>query len=374
MSCARSTKKLRRSQRLASLGLSSVAGAGVFVGLILGVSTADALSGTPMPPASRVFLADPTAMCQTASFGNFKLLAPEAPRSGSAAVDLPAGLVTITKAHSWDGYPTRVGHVQGSEIWEVEFLGASGSIVGVSAPTGDIADGVIEAHWNGALGAVTLSAPAVSVRAHHRPDLVAGGHKNSVHADKITVCFTTVPPTTLPATTIPLVTAPVTTVPATTTTPPTTTTPTTAVQPTTPTTAVPTTPVPPTTRPITTVPVAPTTAPPPSGPTITGPTPTRPGVPTTTPTSVEGITTMFVPTTAPEPMGPSLSQPSSSLPGAANPKVSQPALTDAVVPSPKTASFAYTGAETLSLAAAGGLAVAAGLFLLALRRKRTLTS
>lgn len=349
MSSPWGTKSLR------SLSQASVLGLGLFVGSA-GVS---ATAGW-VPQAGAVAQTGGETVCQAASFGNYKLLDPEAPRTGSAAIDLPEGLVTITKAHSWDGYPTRVEHLQGAEVWEVEFLGASGSVVGVSATTGDLADGVIEAHWNGSLGSVTLSAPAVAVRAHHRPDLAAGGGKDSVHADGITVCYTSVPATTIPLvtvpTTLPSTTAPSTTAQATTVPTPTTTVPATAP----PTTAAPTAP-PTTTAPTT---AAPTTAPPPSGPTITAPTTAVPILPTTVPTSVEGVSTVFVATTAPAPQGPSISQPT----------VSNPAMTESAAPPPKGPLFAYTGAETASLAAAGVALVGSGFFLMALRRKRTLAS
>ncbi len=162
--------------------------------------------------------AETAQTCVTVSFHQTHLLNSKAPRTPTEPLDLPEGVVSIPEAHSWDGYPSRVDVVQSSEIWEVEFIGADGSIVGVSSPTQDVEDYVAEGHWNGSLGDVTLSAPATGVRAHHRPDLFADNSPNSVYASDITVCWqaeipipeppTTEPPTTEPPTTVPPTTAP----------------------------------------------------------------------------------------------------------------------------------------------------------------------
>ncbi len=149
--------------------------------------------------------------CLTADFGGITLLNPEVPLTPEAPMALPAGVVTVTEAHAWDGYPSRVDVTQGSEIWEVEFVGADGSVVGVSARTEDLEDRVAEAHRFGSLGDVTLSEPAVSIRARHRPDFDLKA-RDSVRVSEITVCFgaqtttTTQPPTT--TTTAPTTTAP----------------------------------------------------------------------------------------------------------------------------------------------------------------------
>lgn len=152
-------------------------------------------------------------VCARTSFDGFTLLNPETPRTPVADIQLPAGVVTITSAHSWDAYPNRVNVVQLSEIWEVEFIAADGSVVGVSAPTGDVEDNIAEGHWYGSLGDTTLTAPAVGLRAHHRPDMYDEASKNSVHAGDITVCWQVQTPTTQPPATQPPTTEPTTTVP-----------------------------------------------------------------------------------------------------------------------------------------------------------------
>lgn len=186
-------------------------------------------------------------VCQNASFDNFQLLHPEAPITPVVAISLDAGVVDITNAHSWDKYASRTGVDQASEVWQVEFIGADGSIVGISGLTQDLEDLVEEAHWQGSLGEVTLTAPAVGVQVRHIVGVEDDHSKNSVHVSDITVCVDVVAPTT---------TAPPTTLAPTTT-------------------------------------AAPTTAPPPSGPTITEPAST---------TTVPASTT----TTAPAPKGPTL--------------------------------------------------------------------
>ncbi len=153
-------------------------------------------------------VSETSQVCASTSFGGFTLLNPETPRTPVAAMELPAGVVTITAAHAWDAYPNRVNIVQLSEIWEVEFIAADGSVVGVSAATEDVEDNVAEGHWNGSLGDTTLTAPAVGLRAHHRPDLYGNDSKNSVHASDITVCWQVVVPTPEPPTTQPPTTAP----------------------------------------------------------------------------------------------------------------------------------------------------------------------
>lgn len=263
--------------------------------------------------------AQTSQQCETADFGGFTLLEPEKPRTPIVAIDLPAGTVDITKAHSWDGYDARVNILQLSEIWEVEFIGADGAIVGVSAPTPDLEDNVIEAHWNGSLGSVTLSAPAVGVRAHHLPDLDPG-KKNSVHASDIEVCFD--------------VTIPTTTVAPTTTEAPTTTT---ATEPTT------------------------TTAPPPSGPTITGP---------TCPVDGNGDPV--------DPSDPDCQQPTTTVAcpldgngdpvDATDPDCPQPTTTTA--PPPKGPSLPVTGSESTVLLLGGMWFLAAGSTMVAFSRNR----
>ncbi len=183
--------------------------------VLLGVSLfgAPLLLGLAGPATAQATDGESSQVCANTSFGDFTLLNPETPRTPVAEIELPAGVVTITAAHSWDAYPSRVDVVQLSEIWEVEFIAADGSIVGVSSPTEDVEDNVAEGHWNGTLGDTTLTAPAVGLRAHHRPDLYDDTSKNSVHASDITVCWQVVvpapePPTTEPPATVPPTTAP----------------------------------------------------------------------------------------------------------------------------------------------------------------------
>jgi len=169
---------------------------------------------------------------------------PKVEYSPAVAVSLPAGRYDLTGS-SHDDYPARVGVTQTSEIWELQFLGAGGTVIATSAVTGDLPDRVAVANWSGSLGTVTLPSAATAVRAHHRPDAIADGSANSVVPVGATVCpngvdssTTSAPPTTAPPTTAPPTTAPPTTAP--------------------PTTAPPTT-APPTTAPPSTVPVRATT-------------------------------------------------------------------------------------------------------------------
>lgn len=137
------------------------------------------------------------------------------------AISLPAGVVTIPRAKSTDSYSARANVTQTSEIWEAEFLDAQGKVVGRSATTPDLADRLADAMWEGSLGSVTLSAPAVKVRAHHRPDLIPDGSPNSVYAAEIEVCYTAsastsaAPTTAAPTTAGPSSSAPSTAVPTT---------------------------------------------------------------------------------------------------------------------------------------------------------------
>ena len=132
------------------------------------------------------------------------------------AISLPAGVVTIPRAKSTDSYSARANVTQTSEIWEAEFLDAQGKVVGRSATTPDLADRLADAMWEGSLGSVTLSAPAVKVRAHHRPDLIPDGSPNSVYAAEIEVCYTASASTSAaPTTAGPSSSAPSTAVPTT---------------------------------------------------------------------------------------------------------------------------------------------------------------
>ena len=154
-------------------------------------------------------VSETSQVCASTSFGGFTLLNPETPRTASSG-NGAAGRSGHHYLPPTPGMPTpnRVNIVQLSEIWEVEFIAADGSVVGVSAATEDVEDNVAEGHWNGSLGDTTLTAPAVGLRAHHRPDLYGNDSKNSVHASDITVCWQVVVPTPEPPTTQPPTTAP----------------------------------------------------------------------------------------------------------------------------------------------------------------------
>lgn len=192
--------------------------------------------------------------------------------SPAVAVSLPAGRYDLTGS-SHDDYPARVGVTQTSEIWELQFLGAGGTVIATSGVTGDLPDRVAVANWSGSLGTVTLPAAATAVRAHHRPDAIADGSANSVVPVGATVCpngvdsSSTTPPTTAPPTIAPPTTGP-------------------------PTTAPPTT-APPTTAPPSTAP--PSTAPPSTAPVRA----TTPSVAVLAETTVVGATSGASPTTAP---------------------------------------------------------------------------
>ncbi len=132
--------------------------------------------------------------CTTVQFGGaidsigHNLLNPAFPVTPTIPVDLPAGEVSIPEAISTDSYPSRVDVTQTSEIWVVEFIGADGSVVGTSAPTTDVPDMVETGEWVGPLGTVTLTAPAVGVRAAHRPNETDQVSPHSVNASEVTIC------------------------------------------------------------------------------------------------------------------------------------------------------------------------------------------
>ncbi|MFN8052834.1 MAG: hypothetical protein U0Q22_15420 [Acidimicrobiales bacterium] len=148
--------------------------------------------------------------------------------SAAVPVNLPPGTYDVTGT-SHDEYPARVTVTQTSEIWDLQFLDASGAVIATSGHTGDLPDRVAVADWAGSLGSVTLTSTATAVRAHHRPDAIADGSADSVVPVAATVCggdvgptsivattSTTSPPTTAPPTTAPPTTAPPTTAPPTT--------------------------------------------------------------------------------------------------------------------------------------------------------------
>ena len=103
-------------------------------------------------------------------------------------VNLAAGTWSIAGAVSEDGYAARINVVQTSEVWELQFLDGSGNVVATSAPTGDLADRLAFASWNGSLGAVSLPTTVTGVRAHHLPALFADGSANSVVPVSFTLC------------------------------------------------------------------------------------------------------------------------------------------------------------------------------------------
>lgn len=99
---------------------------------------------------------------------------------------------------------------QSSEVWDLQFLDATGKVIATSDASEDLPDRVAVADWSGSMGTVTLTVPATAVRARHRPDAHADGSANSVEPTVATVCSqapeTT---TTTTTTTAPPVTAPV---------------------------------------------------------------------------------------------------------------------------------------------------------------------
>ena len=131
--------------------------------------------------------------CTTVDFGGQILLDPWPPTIGDIAVDLPAGEISIPVATSTDAYPERVNVTQSSEIWDLQFIAADGSVIATSIPTQDLPDLMAEAEWVGDLGTVTLSEPAVGLRARHRPDIAPDGTPNSVHPTEVTLCFAAPP-------------------------------------------------------------------------------------------------------------------------------------------------------------------------------------
>ncbi len=150
--------------------------------------TGMAVSTAAFVPAVHAQTAD-EATCVTVDFTGQKLIVGRADRTTAIAVALPAGEISIPSARSSDGYPTRVSVIQSSEKYEIEFLAADGSIVATSQATGDVPDELAFAEWVGPLGSTFLPAPAVAVRAHHRPDLPYDGTPQSVLADEVTFCF-----------------------------------------------------------------------------------------------------------------------------------------------------------------------------------------
>ncbi len=109
--------------------------------------------------------------------------------SPTLSANIPAGTHTITEAVSQDGYAGRQGVTQTSEIWDLQFLSASGAVLATSAHTGDVPDRQRDASWVGPLGTVTLPAGVVGVRAHHRPDVFPDGTDNSVVATSFSLCL-----------------------------------------------------------------------------------------------------------------------------------------------------------------------------------------
>jgi hypothetical protein len=309
-------------------------------------------------------VAQDTGACETVSFGAVRLV-PWVPRSAVVPVSIPAGAIRFTHAVSADGYPGREAVTQTSEIWEVHLLGAGGTVLGRSQPTGDLPDRVQDARWEGSLGSVVVTEAVTGVVAVHRPDVVPDGSPNSVIPVGVTLCWTSAPTTTAPA--APTTTAPTTTEP-------------TAVGPTTtgptitePTAVGPTTTAPTTTAPTTTEPtaVAPTT----TGPTTSAPTfsigppidepPDDREVPTTTTTTPATVTT--------EVAGAGITPPRLGGGGLdlAPPTPGQVAPAPPPRPTPATGGpLPVTGSPTATLALAGMASAAVGLVLVAEVRRR----
>ncbi len=128
-------------------------------------------------------------LCVTADMEN-ALLQGAIQYTPPVAVSLPAGEIVIPEAISYDEYEYReFTPTQTSERWEIEFLNADGDVIATSDAVPDVADGVRRAEYIGALGSVTLTEPAVAVRAHHRTDLPPNDTPNSVHVSGVTLCW-----------------------------------------------------------------------------------------------------------------------------------------------------------------------------------------
>lgn len=163
----------------------------------------------------------------TADFGNRLIVPATASRTYSLGSALAAGEYVVD-AVSYDGYPDRVLTApQPEEKWFVEFLSAAGAVLATTSATGDIADGVEEASWAGAIGSVVLADVATDVRIVHAP--AGDGSANSVRPVCIGATLVEPPVETTTTTEAPATTT--TEAPATTT----------SVAPTTSTTAAPTT-------------------------------------------------------------------------------------------------------------------------------------
>ena len=138
---------------------------------------------------------------------------PKVEYSPAVTVALAPGTYAITGT-SHDDYPARTGVTQSSEVWDLQFLDATGKVIATSDASEDLPDRVAVADWSGSMGTVTLTVPATAVRAHHRPDAHADGSANSVEPTAATMCSqvpatTTTTTSTTTTTTTTTVTAPV---------------------------------------------------------------------------------------------------------------------------------------------------------------------
>ena len=99
-------------------------------------------------------------------------------RTFDLSAPLAAGDYALS-AVSYDGYPGRdTVFVQPEERWFAELLAADGSVLAQSGTTADIADGVLEDTWAGAIGTVTIADTATQVRIVHAS--IGGSNPNSV--------------------------------------------------------------------------------------------------------------------------------------------------------------------------------------------------
>ena len=140
-----------------------------------------AVAGTAVIGAAPAGAADE---CMNVTFPATRLIDwdgynPKVEYSPTVSIALAAGSYGVTGSSS-DGYPSRVSVTQTSEIWELQFLDATGTVIATSGLTGDLPDRVADATWSGSLGTVTLPAAATAVRDHHCPDAIADGSANSV--------------------------------------------------------------------------------------------------------------------------------------------------------------------------------------------------
>ena len=115
-------------------------------------------------------------------------------RTFALTAPLAAGEYALS-AVSYDGYPLRdAAAPQLQEQWFAELLSADGSVLAQSGTTADVADGVLEDTWAGAIGTVTIADTATQIRiSHAAPGTVS---PNSVEPVCVAATEITPPPVT----------------------------------------------------------------------------------------------------------------------------------------------------------------------------------